>query len=236
MNSGKKKSVYRQRRLLALLVVVCVIALGVLTALIITSIHNRNGGDHGSEGTDAIVVPPAGTDQIGPGGTDPDVTGGSPADTSLTPTGTPAEPTPTPTPAPISYKEAAAHSSASVSIHGFYTELLVGGNLANSYTSPDKITFDGNDDYSKLEGITTFRGSAYRQDPFCGVATVSDGKLEIKWQHDTFSVSKGEGGNYIQGTVLAPVILKSAYISCLLQEQQSYWHFRYHQMLPASFP
>ena len=50
MTSPNKKAVYRQRRLLALLVIVCVIAVGVAIALAATSIHNKRN-DEGDPGT-----------------------------------------------------------------------------------------------------------------------------------------------------------------------------------------
>ena len=192
MTSPNKKAVYRQRRLLALLVIVCVIAVGVAIALAATSIHNKRN-DEGDPGTTEEHIIPVGTDgviPIAPSG-DPGSTG-----TALESEAPTEAPTAEPTAAPVSFKEVSAHSSATVSIHGFYTELMVSGYLANSYNAPERISFDHNDDYCKVEGITTFRGSCFRQDPFYGTANVSEGRLQISWNKETFSVGKGEGGKY----------------------------------------
>lgn len=190
MTSPNRKAVYRQRRLLALLIVICVIAVGVLIALAATSIHNRRGQSGEAVNSDPTRDPSA--SHIAP------IPSGMPIGTGIAPLETEqatAEATAEPTKAPVSYREVAAHSSATTSIHGLYTELLVNGDLAGSY-SGETIAFDKNKDYSKLQGVTSFRGGCWRQNPFYGTAEVTDGKLEIKWQHETYSVSKGEGGKY----------------------------------------
>lgn len=190
MTSPNKQAVYRQRRLLALLIAVCVVAIGVLIALAVTSLHNCGGNEGDNSSANATLIP------LSPSG-QPAVTEGADATEDVPGTEEVPDITAEPTQAPtVNYKEASAHSSATVSIHGLYTELLAGGNLVNEYTSGGRISFAHDSVYSKLEGITTFRGSCFRQDPFYGVADVSDGKLQIQWNRETFSVGKGEGGKY----------------------------------------
>jgi len=190
MTSPNQRAVYKQRRLLALLIAISVIAIGVLVALAVTSLHNRTGKDDQPYDANATAVPLTPSGQPANTGT-VDVTA-QPEDGSPLPTET-AEPTATPA---ASYNAVAADSSATVSRHGLYTELLAGGLLVSDYTSPDRITFKNDSVYTSLEGVTTFRGSCFRQDPFYGVAEVTDGKLQIQWNRETFSVGKGEGGKY----------------------------------------
>lgn len=105
-------------------------------------------------------------------------------------------PTPEPTAAPVSYREISAHSTAKASLYGFYTDLLVNGNVVSSY-SPDRNTeFEHDSVYNHAEGVLTFRGSCFRRNPYYGTAEVSEGKLKTLWQHDTYSVQRGEGGKY----------------------------------------
>ena len=194
MTSPNKKALYRQRRLLALLIAVCVVAVGVLIALAVTSLHNRGGHSGDPSGstpiTDASFIPLASPGQ--PGETSsPDET----QDANATEDASAVTEAPTEVPH-IDYNAVAAHASATVSRHGLYTELLAGGMLAENYTAPKSVSFDHDSEYAKVEGITTFRGSCFRQDPFYGVAEVTDGKLQILWNRETFSLGKGEGGKY----------------------------------------
>lgn len=179
--SSKDKYKYRQALVLAVLVL---IVIGAVTLLIVL-ISNGCTKDPGQTAhtTDA----PVRTD--------------APKDTELIPSAEPTEyvtpePTEEPTPTPASYQEVAAHSSARASAWGFYTELLVNGNLASSYNSEDIISFPKGDEYQQAEGVLSFRGSNFRQDPYYGTAVVEQGKLQKVWQHDTFSVQRGEGGKY----------------------------------------
>ncbi|WP_027627564.1 PQQ-binding-like beta-propeller repeat protein [Ruminiclostridium cellobioparum] len=48
----------------------------------------------------------------------------------------------------------------------------------------DKISFGSSEEYSELEGVTTFRGNNYRDSASFGTRTVSQKKLEIVWEKD----------------------------------------------------
>ena len=122
MTSPNKKALYRQRRLLALLIAVCVVAVGVLIALAVTSLHNRGGHSGDPSGstpiTDASFIPLASPGQ--PGETSsPDET----QDANATEDASAVTEAPTEVPH-IDYNAVAAHASATVSRHGLYTELL----------------------------------------------------------------------------------------------------------------
>lgn len=48
----------------------------------------------------------------------------------------------------------------------------------------DKISFGAPEEYSELEGVTTFRGNNYRDSASFGTRTVSQKKLEIVWEKE----------------------------------------------------
>ncbi len=124
----------------------------------------------------------------------PDITPGAEPITDA-PSGS-ESPTPETTPAPHDYAAVVPHDSAKASVHGLVTELMVNGGITSSYTADEQVKFRHNDDYQQAVGVLSFRGSCFRQNPYYGVTSASQGKLQTLWQHDTFSVPKGEGGNY----------------------------------------
>ncbi|MBO4562408.1 MAG: PQQ-binding-like beta-propeller repeat protein, partial [Clostridia bacterium] len=104
-------------------------------------------------------------------------------------------PTPEPTEEPVVYREASPHDSAKAANYGFTTKMTVNGSSADTFTG-EPVVFLHNDEYQQAEGVLSFRGSCFRQDPYFGTAKVDAGKLRILWHRDTYSVPKGEGGNY----------------------------------------
>ncbi|MBR5713638.1 MAG: PQQ-binding-like beta-propeller repeat protein [Clostridia bacterium] len=105
-------------------------------------------------------------------------------------------PTAEPTKAPAQYNAVAAADTTKASSLGFTTEILAGGNVVDKYTSEDHIEFLHDSEYSQGEGVLSFRGSCFRRNPFYGTAKVDSGKLRTLWNHETYSLGKGEGGNY----------------------------------------
>ena len=104
-------------------------------------------------------------------------------------------PTPEPTDPPVSWNAVSPHDTAKASVYGFYTELLSGGNIVSQYTG-ESISFLPDSEYTRAEGVLSFRGGCYRRNAYYGTASVEQGRLSQVWQHDTFSVGKGEGGKY----------------------------------------
>ena len=51
-------------------------------------------------------------------------------------------------------------------------------------TKKNRIEFGPSSEYSKLEGVTAFRGNNYRDNASFGTRTVTDKKLEIVWKKD----------------------------------------------------
>ena len=127
--------------------------------------------------------------------TEPPVITASPTEETVTEEPTEA-PTEVPTPTPFAFRSVEAHESAVASKYGFSTEMYANGGTVTSYVSGENVEFVHNDDYCLVDGVLSFRGSCFRQNPYFGTATVDAGKLEILWHHDTYSVPKGEGGNY----------------------------------------
>lgn len=188
--SSPNSSIYVQRRILVALIAVCVLALLVVLGIGISHIikHAGSGKDPSVVNPTASSVPVVPSDTAG---NTPDV------DSTAEPSSTQTADTPQPSPSPsINYNDVVACSSAQASLFGFYTELMVNGQMVSSFSSDETITFLSDSDYAQAEGVLTFRGSCFRQNPFYGVAEVTDGKLEIVWTKETGSVPKGEGGNY----------------------------------------
>ncbi|MBR6428992.1 MAG: PQQ-binding-like beta-propeller repeat protein [Clostridia bacterium] len=176
----QKKYAVRQAALLAVLVLIGAAAIGLLIHLITKGSGKKPAPNVGPAASDA----PAATDTAS----------ASPDEFTEEPS---AEPTEEPTPEPAAYNEIVPHSSAAASNYGFKTDLLVNGSTVKALPDGfDTISFLHDSEYTAVDGVLSFRGSCFRNDPYFGTATVDAGKLQQVWQHDTYSVPKGEGGNY----------------------------------------
>ena len=176
----QKKYAVRQAALLAVLVLIGAAAIGLLIHLITKGGGKKPAPNVGPTASDA----PAATDTAS----------ASPDEFTEEPS---AEPTEEPTPEPAAYNEIVPHSSAAASNYGFKTDLLVNGSTVKALPDGfDTIAFLHDSEYTAVDGVLSFRGSCFRNDPYFGTATVDAGKLQQVWQHDTYSVPKGEGGNY----------------------------------------
>lgn len=179
--SSPNQSIYVQRRILFMLICICILALLCLLGIVISHVIKNSGDDNpnvdvsSETGHTALV-----------------------AVTATPNASATAEPAPTsePTPEVVNYNEVVPCDTALASLYGFNTELMVNGQIVSSFSSEDTIDFLSDDDYSQAEGVLSFRGSCWRQNPFYGIAEISDGKLEIVWNRETGSVPKGEGGSY----------------------------------------
>ncbi|MCR5611029.1 MAG: pyrrolo-quinoline quinone [Clostridiales bacterium] len=181
MTSRRKK--YRDRQIFILAALIAVAVLAIVLTVVIVSCGNGKDPGYSAHNTPRPQVTDA------PVTTDPAVTPEVSENVTESPTAEPTRP-------PISYREVSAHESARASAYGFYTELLVNGNVASSYSADQRVSFLHNDEYSQAEGVLSFRGSCFRQNAYFGTAVVETGALQQVWQHDTFSVGKGEGGKY----------------------------------------
>lgn len=75
-----------------------------------------------------------------------------------------------------------------------YTEVEVDGVKLpdpSAYTPETPISFPVGEDYTEVEGITTFRGNNFRSSPAYGTAKMTNNTLTGKWTHSTSSLTSG---------------------------------------------
>ncbi len=75
------------------------------------------------------------------------------------------------------------------------TEIKVGEEVLTSleeYKPKDNITFDLPGKYTDVEGIVTFRGNNFRDNPTYGTASFTENKLEEKWSVPTGGLTYGD--------------------------------------------
>ncbi len=109
-----------------------------------------------------------------------------------TPTNVPAlTPDPTPTAVPIPSPTSTAGTAAAD--FGLQSEMQLDGASVANYRAPVDLTYPDAEDYTALEGVITFRGNNYRDDPTYGTAgTVTEKKLELVWANEIpGSIAKG---------------------------------------------
>ena len=181
MTSRKKQARRRQAVLLAVLIAVCIAAIAVL-AMLISSSFKKDKPTPAKPSEAPVQTEGAATP-------DPEATGEATEEPSP-------EPTAEPTKEPVAYAPVEANDSAKPAAYGYKNELVVNGEEVSSYQPAETISFLHNDEYQQIDGVLSFRGSCFRQDPYFGTATVEAGRLQQIWQHDTYSVKKGEGGSY----------------------------------------
>lgn len=76
-----------------------------------------------------------------------------------------------------------------------YTEINVDGTTlsdAADYHPEEEITFGNGSDYTKVEGIVTFRGNSFRDSAAWGCADMKDNTLKQEWSYDTGSLTYGD--------------------------------------------
>ncbi|MDL2238081.1 PQQ-binding-like beta-propeller repeat protein [Christensenellaceae bacterium OttesenSCG-928-K19] len=121
-----------------------------------------------------------------------------------TPTATPApygEPAQveTQTPPEATQEQAAlvvAADSAQPSNFGFETDVWADGQIVDSYTRQDAISFPDAVDYTGLKGVTTFRGNNYRAGGSYGAVNVAEEKLEKVWDIDSGALTRWSGSGW----------------------------------------
>lgn len=76
-----------------------------------------------------------------------------------------------------------------------YTNIEVDGNQLENvadYQADGDIEFNIGEDYTKVNGIVTFRGNSFRDNPTYGYANMSAYKLSGAWSADTGSLASGD--------------------------------------------
>lgn len=120
------------------------------------------------------------------------------------------EENPNPTPTPEAYVEepvtlpeevedsivAAPTANTQPSNFGFQTDIMVGGNIVDSFSRDIPIMFPTANEYTNVQGITTFRGNNYRNMSSYGAVNVTENDLEIIWERNTGALTKWSGSGY----------------------------------------
>ena len=68
------------------------------------------------------------------------------------------------------------------------------GNLFENvadYKPDEDITFNVGQEYTNVDGVVTFRGNSFRDNPTYGYANMTNYKLNKLWSADTGSLSSG---------------------------------------------
>ena len=106
---------------------------------------------------------------------------------------------PTPTPAPslaLDLKPAAIQGETDPGTLGFTTGIMSGDQEVTSFARPDTISFGAGDEYTALEGLTTFRGNNYRDMSSWGTATITNETLSLMRTKDTDFIGKWGGSGW----------------------------------------
>lgn len=75
-----------------------------------------------------------------------------------------------------------------------YTDIMVDGNIVESYSNPDPIDFGLGEDYTDVEGIVTFRGNNFRDSPTYGTANIVNKKFDQNpWNQSTGALTAPDG-------------------------------------------
>lgn len=82
---------------------------------------------------------------------------------------------------PVETQAAVPAANLPGAFSGFSFQVLVEGKVAPDFKRPYGIEFPAAVDYSKLEGVTCFRGNNYRDSASYGTADVKAGKLKKVW-------------------------------------------------------
>ncbi len=106
---------------------------------------------------------------------------GKSATSSLPTTEPTAKSTPASTPAPSLSEDLKPYATSQTdpSNFGFETDIMAGEKIVESYTRSKAIAFDSGDEYTGLEGVTTFRGNNYRNLAGWGTADIINEKLAV---------------------------------------------------------
>lgn len=76
-----------------------------------------------------------------------------------------------------------ASESSNPENFGIQWEIFVNDAIVESYSREDPISFELDTTYFPFEGVGTFRGNNYRDNPAYGIANVAAGKLAVTWKH-----------------------------------------------------
>ncbi len=76
---------------------------------------------------------------------------------------------------------------------GVEWEILQNGNVVEEFARDEEINFAHAAKYYPFEGVSTFRGNNYRNDPAYGTADITEEELEIMWKNPIGSLGEWSG-------------------------------------------
>jgi len=89
------------------------------------------------------------------------------------------------------------------------SDIMADGVIVDSFSFENRIDFFEGDVYSRVEGITTFRGNNFRDSASYGYASILDAKFGAKWSRNTGSLTAPDGAYWVgQGWTGQPLIVK----------------------------
>ena len=106
----------------------------------------------------------------------------------------PTEPEPEPTPGELFKPESV--ESTDPEVMGITWDIMVNGEIVESYQREKEIRFPDTAAYSGAEGIVTFRGNNYRNDPTYGTATVTEKAITNNWNRGIGSLNNWPGSGW----------------------------------------
>lgn len=165
------------------LIGVLVVALGVGIYFIVDYATNQPGEQE-------IAKDPIKPPEVIPSPTIPD-------DNEDNPTPTPEDnPTQTPIVGLADGLIPAATDATQPSKFGFETKIMNDGEIVDSYNRGETISFGRGDEYTALEGVITFRGNNYRDQPSYGTAAITEEKLDFMRAKDTSHIGRWGGSGW----------------------------------------
>jgi hypothetical protein len=184
-NFGPRSSRPRRRkRVTSRFLLFLVIVLGIAAVVVVAVLAFSNIGPNNKPNPSVVesgTTTPAGSETpTGTGSATPSGTGTSPGETAAA-SGLPADLTP---------KAIDSSDPAKIDLK---TNIMASGKQEMTYDRPDKINFPEGDNYTKLEGVTTFRGNNYRTGGSYGTADIKEKTLEIVWKNDIGAIDGWSG-------------------------------------------
>ena len=92
-----------------------------------------------------------------------------------------------------------------------FTEIQVDGNTLydeSEYSPAQTIEFGPGQEYTGVQGVITFRGNSFRDDPTFGRAVLKENKIQNLWSYNTGSLSYGDASWSGSGWTGQPLLVR----------------------------
>ena len=90
----------------------------------------------------------------------------------------------------------AAVDSTQPSNFGFQTDIMVNGEIVDSYERQTPISFPTGNEYTSLTGVSTLRGNNYRNTGSYGAVDVTNKTLDLSWSVNSGELTRWTGSGY----------------------------------------